>query len=263
MVLISLITVCRNDNKRLLKTIESLKSFYDDQRFEHIVVDGGSTDKTFSVISDRLIFSNLRFDSKKDSGIYDAMNRGVLLSKSRFLIFLNCGDLMVASPDELYTSLLPFSVMDELHDFQIGCFPVRQFGIRGDRVLVPKYSSLHKMPISHQGMVFLKQFLLQNKYETSYQIAGDYDLYLRAHSVRIIALDPTRPFVAVEEEGVASNNPFNAYAEYLSIARNRLQGWCRIEVIARIGIRAMIVISLKLIFPKKWIYILKESICHS
>ena len=49
-MLVSVITVVKNDLKRLKKTISSLQKFYNDRDFEHIIIDGISRDYTSSFI---------------------------------------------------------------------------------------------------------------------------------------------------------------------------------------------------------------------
>lgn len=252
MPLLSIITVCRNDAARLKKTVDSLNLFYDDIRFEHIVVDGDSADGTDVLIELLMGKNNFKFHSGRDAGIYDAMNRGASYSSSPFLLFLNCGDIMIASPNEVFDYLFPLAACN-VPSVDIACFPVKQMGTTRSKIVAPVCLSLHKMPTSHQGMVFGRDFVLLNKYDALYKIAGDYDLYLQATKVAIISSDTSRPLTAVEVEGVASRNPMVAYREYLSIARNRLEGRQRLIAMFRIGLRALSVATLKLAFPRRWI----------
>ena len=86
----SIITVVYNAKEVLEKTVQSIQhQTYKD--FEHIIVDGGSTDGTLEYI-ESLKFDNLKFISEKDNGIYDAMNKGIRLSSGEYLLFLNAGD---------------------------------------------------------------------------------------------------------------------------------------------------------------------------
>ena len=89
----SIIVVSLNTKKKLLKTLKSIyaQKFYH-KKYEIIVIDGSSTDGTFEEVLkkknkiDKLII-------EKDSGIYDAMNKGIKHSKGEWIIFLNSGDL--------------------------------------------------------------------------------------------------------------------------------------------------------------------------
>ncbi|MFP4370249.1 MAG: glycosyltransferase family 2 protein [Candidatus Kapaibacterium sp.] len=98
MSLITIITVVYNSRDMLRETIESVKrqSFRD---FDYIVVDGGSSDGTLDVIKDNdgLI---TKWISEPDSGIYDAMNKGMKLAGESHLLFLNAGDVF-SGPDVL------------------------------------------------------------------------------------------------------------------------------------------------------------------
>ena len=258
--LLSIITVCRNDAARLKKTIESLSHFYNNPRFEHVVVDGDSTDATDLLVAPLMHKKNFKFYSGKDSGIYDAMNHGVSSSLAPLLLFLNCGDTIIATPSELLGYLGRLVARDGTVDLDITCFPVRQVGAKGARTATPVRLTTNKMPASHQGMVFARRFVQLNKYNASYKIAGDFDLYLRASRTGIFAETADMagmPFVAVEVDGVASASPLKSYGEYLKIAYRRLKGRSRIVAIALIGVRALLVVMVKIIFPKRFIVLLR------
>lgn len=255
--LLSIITVCRNDAARLKKTIDSLSHFYNNPRFEHVVVDGESTDATGLLVAPLMHKTNFKFYSAQDSGIYDAMNHGVSYSLAPLLLFLNCGDTIITTPSELLGRLGRLVARDGTVDLDITCFPVRQVGAKGARTAVPIRLTTNKMPASHQGMVFARRFVQLNKYNASYKIAGDFDLYLRAARTGIFADPAGMPFVAVEVDGVASANPLMAYGEYLKIAYLRLSGCSRLVAIVLIGVRALCVVSAKMIFPKRWIMVLR------
>lgn len=89
--LISVITVVFNGAETLADTIESvIKQRYDN--IEYIVIDGASSDATVDILR--------RYDhvidywiSEKDSGIYDAMNKGIALCSGEYVGMLNADDL--------------------------------------------------------------------------------------------------------------------------------------------------------------------------
>jgi glycosyltransferase involved in cell wall biosynthesis len=88
---LSVVTVVYNGEGALSATIESVLA-QDYGFIEYIVIDGNSTDRTREIASSygqRLA----RFISEPDDGIYDAMNKGVRIASSEFLLFLNCGDV--------------------------------------------------------------------------------------------------------------------------------------------------------------------------
>lgn len=95
---ISIITPTFNSAETIRDTIESvLAQDYPD--IEHIIVDGGSTDGTMSVV---LSYANqlARVLSEKDEGIYDAMNKGIRMATGEFIGILNSDDFY-ATPEVL------------------------------------------------------------------------------------------------------------------------------------------------------------------
>jgi len=87
---LSIITINYNNAEGLQKTIQSVVSqTYSD--FEYIVIDGGSTDTSIDIINlnaDKITY----WVSEKDSGVYNAQNKGILKAKGEYVIFLNSGD---------------------------------------------------------------------------------------------------------------------------------------------------------------------------
>ena len=99
-MLISVITVCFNSARTIGRTIESLRlQTYRD--FEHIVIDGGSTDDTINIVTaNQSDGFKQTVISEPDEGIYDAMNKGIQLAQGEVIAFLNSDD-WYASPDLL------------------------------------------------------------------------------------------------------------------------------------------------------------------
>jgi glycosyltransferase involved in cell wall biosynthesis len=89
MMLFSVIIPCFNCGPKLRATIESVLS----QReglYELIVVDGGSTDGTLDII--REFAASLRYVSESDAGVYDAINKGVRMSRGKYVFVIGAGD---------------------------------------------------------------------------------------------------------------------------------------------------------------------------
>jgi glycosyltransferase involved in cell wall biosynthesis len=92
---LSVITVNYNDVEGLKKTIHSVlaQTFHD---IEYIVIDGGSSDGSKTVLSqhsNRIAF----WVSEPDTGVYNAMNKGITNSTGSYLLFLNSGDYFYSS----------------------------------------------------------------------------------------------------------------------------------------------------------------------
>lgn len=87
---VSIITVNFNNEAGLLKTLDSVQAqtFRD---WEHIVIDGGSTDGSIEAIRAREEGIS-HWVSEPDTGIFNAMNKGLTVAKGEFVQFLNSGD---------------------------------------------------------------------------------------------------------------------------------------------------------------------------
>ena len=96
---ISIISVCRNCVQDVDQTISSvLKQLCTD--YEYIVIDGASSDETFEkVCSYEGVFQTrgIKFiaQSEPDSGIYNAMNKGIKVASGEYILFLNMGDSLI------------------------------------------------------------------------------------------------------------------------------------------------------------------------
>lgn len=98
---LSIITINRNDAPGLEKTIRSVvsQSFND---YEYIVIDGASTDSSLDIIKKNE--SHIQYwVSEPDTGIYNAMNKGIRKSTGDYLYFLNSGDILAS--DEVLSDI--------------------------------------------------------------------------------------------------------------------------------------------------------------
>ncbi|MBE3118097.1 MAG: glycosyltransferase [Candidatus Atribacteria bacterium] len=88
-LLISIITPSLNRADMIVTAIESVLA-QNYPYFEHIIIDGGSTDGTLNVLGK---YPHLRLISELDRGMYDAINKGLALASGEIIGFLNTDDL--------------------------------------------------------------------------------------------------------------------------------------------------------------------------
>lgn len=94
---LSIITINYNNAEGLRKTMESvLAQTYTE--IEYIIVDGASTDGSVDVIRELATRPTIKWVSEKDTGIYNAMNKGIRMATGEYIEILNSGDIL-AAPD--------------------------------------------------------------------------------------------------------------------------------------------------------------------
>ena len=170
---ISIITVTKNSEKYLSENINSL-SDQTYKNFEHIIIDGKSTDKTIDIINKNLKKITY-WKSEKDMGLYDAMNKGIMTAKGDIIGILNSDD--VYYPDALTIVNKYFSNYENI-DFLFGS--------------VHKYKLMHGFYphkikwtfgfyTTHSVGFFIrrKSHLNLGFYDTQYKYSADYDLFYR------------------------------------------------------------------------------------
>lgn len=92
----SFVTVTYNAAATLPRTLESLKA-QTYAGFEHIIVDGASSDGTVEIAREYADSRpGVRVISERDKGIYDAMNKGLAVVGGKYVCFLNAGDSLHA-----------------------------------------------------------------------------------------------------------------------------------------------------------------------
>ena len=246
-MLISIITVAKNDLVRLKKTISSLDYIYNDINFEHVIIDGSSIENTLPFLKNlKRKNNNIIIDNSLDVGIYDAMNRGYELSKGDFIIFLNAGDKLIANKKHLINTLKKFMKTD----INIICFPFKH-ELSGQSILrYPKLKNKDKLPTSHQAMFFSNLFLEKNKYSLDYKIASDFDLYMSSDRKNVMIMPEYEPISVVEFDGAATENLQLSYNEYKKIISNRYVGIFKFFILSKINIKIVLIILLKKIFSK-------------
>ena len=93
--LLSVITVVKNDEGNIEKTIKSVLSQKKYLSFEYIVLDGKSNDSTFKIV--KKYKNEIDYiESKRDNGMYFALNKGIKLANGKYIGILHSGDLFTS-----------------------------------------------------------------------------------------------------------------------------------------------------------------------
>ncbi len=185
---LSIITVCRNALAEVEATAASVNTGKPDW-VEYIVVDGASSDGT----PDRLAAGLPGVDvyvSEPDSGLYDAMDKGVELASGNYVMFLNAGDKLV----DTYKTTVGDLLKHDDFDLIVGSWIYAKEGL-ADRLCKPNPAGIEQgMSVNHQATLCRRDyFLALGGFDTHYSLAADYDFVLRAIQAhaRIHTVDAT------------------------------------------------------------------------
>lgn len=174
---VSIITVTFNAGSFLENTLNSIfaQSHPD---IECIVIDGNSSDNTLSILEKYQ--NKIKFISEPDSGIYDAMNKGIGLATGDIIGILNSDD-MLYSNDTIEKITNSFSL-------DIDCIYGNVVIVNKSDNIIRNYNSskfilsdfeFGHMPAHPSFYVRREVFRDLGVYNTSFRISSDFDLLLR------------------------------------------------------------------------------------
>ena len=178
---ISIITVCYNSGATIRDTLESIAS-QSYKNFEHIIVDGGSTDNTLNVIRDWSKHPIILV-SEPDNGIYDAMNKGIALAKGEYIGMLNSDDyfakptaleVIVAHLDANKVEAV-FSCLDIVDADNLNCV-IRKYRIRNYSPFMLRIGVMPPHPTFYCKKSCYEK---AGPYRTDYRIAADFEMLVR------------------------------------------------------------------------------------
>ena len=172
----SVITVVKNDEKNINKTIKSIKQ-QTFKNYEYIIIDGASKDKTLNVIKKNKIFNILI--SEKDNGIYHAMNKGIRVSKGNVILFVNSGDTITKNALKIVNKIFNKKIISYvfgtvLRHYKTGSILKHNYNF--NRI---KYN--FDFATSHSTGFFLRKKVYKEigLYNNKFKCSADYDLYFR------------------------------------------------------------------------------------
>lgn len=174
----SIITVCKNAEATIENTILSvLNQAYCD--YEYIIVDGVSTDKTLDIVN-KYRGNIAKIISETDSGLYDAMNKGLNAASGEYLFFLNADDRFIDDNVLANTYIKAKNNKAELlYGDQV--FKNNKSG----EVTVRKHNKLNKIYLLKntpcQPATFYRSDVFSNygNFSTNFRLVSDHEWFLR------------------------------------------------------------------------------------
>ena len=227
----SIITVVRNGENTIEKTIKSVanQTF---KEFEHILIDGKSTDKTIEKINKyKKIISKIV--SEKDRGIYDAFNKGMRLSNGEFICIVNCGDTLRKNA---LKTIFKYILLNRNIDFIFGSVKKHWGVVHGYNSRKIFYS--WGFYSSHSTGFFIRKSSAKivGLYNLKYKYHAEYDYFYRAivkKKLKGISTKKNEIIGDFERGGFSSTSPYKKmFLEELKIRYDNGQNLILIGLIA-------------------------------
>ena len=227
---ISVITTTLNSDQTIRDTLNSILS-QTYKNIEHIIVDGGSSDNTASIIK-RYPNNNKKFYTKKNSGIYEAINYGITKATGDFITILNSDDfyqsqntissivkkikknkkILIFLGDVVYFKKLNYKDISRV--YRVGNFK-------------PWHMKFGLMP-PHPGSFIKSEVYKKNKlYIENFKIASDYEFFLRILYIKKIKFKNLNEIIVrMRLGGISTRNIFSYITStkeiYSSLKRNNI-----------------------------------------
>jgi glycosyltransferase involved in cell wall biosynthesis len=179
---ISVITVVYNNERTIDEAIQSVCS-QDYDNIEYIIIDGNSTDRTKEIINKNLAHVSVLI-SEKDSGIYDAMNKGIKNATGEIVAILNSDD--VYADTSVLSDIAKVFMADPTLDLVYGNLVY----VKANDVnkIVRRWVSepYHEKFFENGGVpphtsLFIRKHVYDKvgSFDLSYRLAADYEFMLR------------------------------------------------------------------------------------
>lgn len=262
----SIITVNYNNKEGLRRTIESVISqTFQDREF--IIIDGGSTDGSADVLKE-YDHEITYWVSEKDTGIYNAMNKGIAKSSGDYLNFMNSGDCFYSSEvlEKVanYESDADFIVGKDYHfndKIQKGHASVQP----------PRTTMIHffMSTLDHQSSFIKRELFNNSPYREDYRLVSDWIFFIDkiVYEGKNIQFIPdiicNREEGGISEQQSAKNRiekktylsetlPQGVYNDYLSLAKlDRISLYRLFDIIEHERTRKLLKSCIKLLFKTK------------
>ncbi len=210
---VTIIVVSLNTKKGFIKTINSIKK----QRFksyEIIIVDGKSIDGTIEEIK-KIKNKKTRHIIEKDKGIYDAMNKGIRMSKGNWIIFMNSGDIFYNQnvlKNIFFKKINKYDILygDTLINNNLFNYRVKAQNFSKKTVL---------MPFCHQSSIVKKKLLLKFNFLLKYKISSDFDFFIKSFTSGFSFCNLNMIISKISSKGISDIKRNQVYKENIDIIR--------------------------------------------
>jgi putative colanic acid biosynthesis glycosyltransferase len=212
---LSIIVVCFDNADDVSKTLTSI-SLASEKHIEVIIVDGSCSKSIYDVFlsfgsSEKLLFKCI---SEPDSGIYDAMNKGVANSSGKHVVFMNSGDCFADNAIKNFFSTE--AKHDHLYYGDVDFYQNGEMSFRFCSSMRSIFDFLKHNCFSHQAIYYPSESIRRlGAYNLDYKVSADFELTLRFFDSGVMFEKINGIFAYCELGGISCQRGVKSYVERL------------------------------------------------
>ena len=220
---LSIITACLNSEKTIIHTLNSVLS-QNYKNIEHVIVDGGSTDKTLKILQ-KYNHPNKKILRTK-SELYEAMNIGIKNSTGKYICNLNSDDIF--NSDSTISKIMNIIKKNKHIDIFLG--DVLYFDNNNFSNITRYYSSKNfkvsslkygMMPAHPATFVRKNIFYKYGFYNENFKIAADFNFFYKTlYLNRVKYLYSNQIITRMRTGGISGKNLKSYFISSYEIARS-------------------------------------------
>ena len=219
---ISIIITILNGEKTVRHCLDSIKK----QLFTHyevVIVDGGSTDRTLTIVNDSLIVNKI-VQVLPGIGLYAGLNVGITLATGQWLYFMGCDDEL---HDTHTLQKVANDLMEKSNTFDVLVGNVNY--VKQKFVFRPQLGSPYWLhyKVHHQGMFYRNTLFDSLHYDEGLSISSDYELNLKLALAKTVHKHIDIIICDIGEDGISNKQIKRSSAEIHKIHSRLFKGITR------------------------------------
>jgi glycosyltransferase involved in cell wall biosynthesis len=200
MPLLTIVTINRDDDQGVARTLKSFALLKRYDGVEFLFVDGASQDRSLSIA--RTFYDENLIFSAPDKGIYDAMNKGLRFGSGKYILYINSGDQAVA---EGFPDLLEILSNSDAHMLLFSAYSCDDFERKNCQLIRPSPDRIPLYSHVHSSIVYRRDcFQSLGGYIPCYSIVADRESML-AHYYSGAKLAYESPVISILYHGGVSS----------------------------------------------------------
>tara|TARA_B100000212_G_C27385019_1_gene538986 strand:+ start:5204 stop:5944 length:741 start_codon:yes stop_codon:yes gene_type:complete len=217
---LSIITVNKNSGIRFNTTVNNIFNIVKiNKEIEWIIIDGNSQDISRNIINNLNAshYKNIKILIENDNGIYSAMNKGINLANSKFIIFINSGDTIIIKNLKKFYLIKPNNNFSYVFGYKIK--NEKKLYLIFKNIFI-KFESILKLrlPSSHNSIIYATKALKNNTFNCNYLFGADFDQFLNLYKGKHKFIYKRMDKISnINKDGFISTNKENSYQDYINI----------------------------------------------